>query len=50
MASDLSTTPVTGLHVRRCEDAHLSNFGVYGSPERSLVFDLNDFDEPLQGP
>ena len=50
MASDLSTTAVTGLHVRLCGDAHLSNFGVYGSPERSLVFDLNDFDETLQGP
>ena len=50
MASDLSTTPVTGLQVQLCGDAHLSNFGVYGSPERSLVFDLNDFDETLPGP
>ena len=50
MAQDLSTTPVTGLHVQLCGDAHLSNFGVYGSPERSLVFDLNDFDETLPGP
>ena len=50
MASDLATTPVTGLRVQLCGDAHLSNFGVYGSPERSLVFDLNDFDETLPGP
>ena len=50
MASDLSTTPVSGLQVQLCGDAHLSNFGVYGSPERSLVFDLNDFDETLPGP
>ena len=50
MAQDLSTTPVTGLHVQLCGDAHLSNFGVYGSPERSLVFDVNDFDETLPGP
>ena len=50
MASDLATTPSTGLHVQICGDAHLSNFGVYGSPERDLVFDLNDFDETLPGP
>jgi uncharacterized protein (DUF2252 family) len=50
MAADLSTTPVTGLGVQLCGDAHLSNFGVYGSPERSLVFDINDFDETLPGP
>ncbi len=50
MASDLSATPVSGLTVQLCGDAHLSNFGVYGSPERNLVFDLNDFDETLPGP
>ena len=50
MARDLSTTPSTGVHVQICGDAHLSNFGVYGSPERALVFDLNDFDETLPGP
>jgi uncharacterized protein (DUF2252 family) len=50
MASDLATTPRSGLHVQCCGDAHLSNFGVFGSPERQLVFDLNDFDETLPGP
>ena len=50
MANDLATMPSTGLHVQICGDAHLSNFGVYGSPERDLVFDLNDFDETLPGP
>jgi uncharacterized protein (DUF2252 family) len=50
MASDLSTTPRSGLTAQVCGDAHLSNFGVFGSPERSLVFDCNDFDETLPGP
>jgi uncharacterized protein (DUF2252 family) len=50
MASDLATTPVTGLAVQACGDAHLSNFGIFGSPERALVFDVNDFDETLPGP
>jgi uncharacterized protein (DUF2252 family) len=50
MAHDLSTTPSTGLSVQACGDAHLSNFGTYGSPERQLVFDINDFDETLPGP
>jgi len=50
MASDLSTTPRSGLNVQACGDAHLSNFGVFASAERSLVFDLNDFDETLPGP
>jgi uncharacterized protein (DUF2252 family) len=50
MAADLATTPVTGLAVQACGDAHLSNFGVFGSPERRLVFDVNDFDETLPGP
>jgi uncharacterized protein (DUF2252 family) len=50
MASDLSTGPNTGLRAQLCGDAHLSNFGVFASPERRLVFDLNDFDETLPGP
>ncbi len=50
MASDLSATPVTGLTVQACGDAHLANFGLYASPERKLVFDVNDFDETLEGP
>jgi uncharacterized protein (DUF2252 family) len=50
MASDLARTPVTGLMVQSCGDAHLSNFGIFGTPERRLVFDLNDFDETLPGP
>ncbi len=50
MAHDLSKTPITGLQTQICGDAHLSNFGVYASPERHLVFDLNDFDETLLGP
>ena len=50
MASDLSTTKVTGLAVQACGDAHLSNFGMFGSAERNLVFDVNDFDETLPGP
>jgi len=50
MASDLAATPVTGLAVQACGDAHLSNFGVFGSAERRLVFDVNDFDETLPGP
>jgi Uncharacterized protein conserved in bacteria (DUF2252) len=50
MASDLATTPVSGLAVQACGDAHLSNFGVFGSAERRLVFDVSDFDETLPGP
>jgi uncharacterized protein (DUF2252 family) len=50
MASDLAATPRSGFGVQCCGDAHLSNFGVFGSPERRLVFDLNDFDETLPGP
>ena len=50
MASDLAATPVTGLSVQACGDAHLSNFGLFASPERALVFDINDFDETLPGP
>ncbi len=50
MAGDLAATPRSGLTVQCCGDAHLSNFGVFASPERALVFDLNDFDETLPGP
>jgi uncharacterized protein (DUF2252 family) len=50
MAADLATTPVSGLRVQACGDAHLSNFGLYASPERKLLFDVNDFDETLPGP
>jgi uncharacterized protein (DUF2252 family) len=50
MAQDLAPTPRSGLEVQCCGDAHLSNFGVFASPERRLVFDLNDFDETLPGP
>src|SRR6187455_505585 len=50
MAADLDGTPTAGLDVQLCGDAHLSNFGLYASPERVLVFDLNDFDETLPGP
>src|SRR5262249_4744366 len=50
MAADLARTPSSGLRVQLCGDAHLSNFGVFGSPERNLVFDINDFDETAPGP
>jgi uncharacterized protein (DUF2252 family) len=50
MASDLARTPATGMIVQACGDAHLSNFGLFGSPERKLVFDVNDFDETLPAP
>jgi uncharacterized protein (DUF2252 family) len=50
MATDLATTPVTGLAVQACGDAHVGNFGLFGSAERRLVFDINDFDETLPGP
>ncbi len=50
MAADLAATPVTGITVQLCGDAHLSNFGLFGSPERRLLFDINDFDETLPGP
>lgn len=50
MAADLAQGPNTGLTVQLCGDAHLSNFGLYASPERQLVFDVNDFDETLPGP
>jgi hypothetical protein len=50
MAADLAGTPTAGLQVQLCGDAHLSNFGMFASPERRLLFDLNDFDETLPGP
>ena len=50
MAADLADTPTAGLVAQLCGDAHLSNFGVFASPERKLLFDLNDFDETLPGP
>src|SRR5512139_3924470 len=50
MAYDLAHTPSSGIHVQLCGDCHISNFGMFASPERALVFDLNDFDETLPGP
>jgi uncharacterized protein (DUF2252 family) len=50
MAADLAHTPDSGLRVQLCGDAHLSNFGVFASPEREMLFDVNDFDETLPGP
>src|SRR5580698_743199 len=50
MAADLARMPASGLRVQLCGDAHLSNFGAFASPERNLVFDVNDFDETLPGP
>ena len=50
MAADLAVTPRTGLHVQLCGDAHLSNFGSFASPDRRIIFSVNDFDETLPGP
>ena len=50
MAADLASTPASGLRVQLCGDAHLSNFGAFASPERRLIFSVNDFDETLPGP
>lgn len=50
MAYDLATTPNTGLRVQACGDCHLLNFGLFATPERNLVFDINDFDETLPAP
>ncbi len=47
MAQDLAATPVTGIQVQACGDAHLNNFGIYATPERNQVFDVNDFDDSL---
>ncbi len=50
MAMDLASTPTTGVYVQACGDAHVNNFGFFASPERNLVFDINDFDETIPGP
>jgi uncharacterized protein (DUF2252 family) len=50
MAQDLAGSPDSGISVQLCGDAHLSNFGLFGTPERQLLFDINDFDETLPGP
>ena len=50
MAEDLARTPMTGIRAQLCGDAHISNFGLYASPERTVLFDINDFDETLPGP
>jgi uncharacterized protein (DUF2252 family) len=50
MAADLAATPTSGISVQACGDAHVSNFGIFGSPERALLFDINDFDETYPGP
>jgi len=50
MAADLASTPRSGFDVQLCGDAHLSNFGAFASPDRELLFDVNDFDETLPGP
>ena len=50
MAYDLKDTPVSGINAQICGDAHLSNFGLFGTPERRIIFDVNDFDETRRGP
>jgi uncharacterized protein (DUF2252 family) len=50
MAADLAETPVTGIHVQACGDCHLMNFGGFATPERNIIFDINDFDETLPAP
>jgi uncharacterized protein (DUF2252 family) len=50
MANDLAKTPISGIRTQVCGDAHLMNFGIYATPERNLLFDVNDFDETLPGP
>jgi uncharacterized protein (DUF2252 family) len=50
MAADLAETPATGLHVQVCGDAHLMNFGGFATPERRVIFDVNDLDETLPAP
>ena len=50
MASDLASSPNSGLNVQLCGDAHVLNFGLWATPERNLAFDLRDFDETLPGP
>ena len=50
MAADLASTPVSGIRVQACGDCHLSNFGGFATPERRIIFDINDFDETLPAP
>jgi len=50
MAADLAQTPVSGIHVQACGDCHLMNFGGFATPERNIIFDINDFDETLPAP
>jgi hypothetical protein len=50
MASDLASTPATGVQVQACGDCHLLNFGLFATPERNLLFDVRDFDETLRSP
>ena len=50
MAHDLAATPTTGIQVQACGDCHLMNFGLFATPERNLIFDINDFDETLPAP
>ena len=50
MTADLATTPTTGLRVQACGDCHLVNFGGFATPERNIIFDINDFDEMLPAP
>ena len=50
MAADLARTPATGISVQACGDCHLMNFGGYATPERRIIFDINDFDETLPAP
>jgi uncharacterized protein (DUF2252 family) len=50
MAADLANTPATGVRVQACGDCHLMNFGGFASPERSILFDINDFDETAPAP
>jgi uncharacterized protein (DUF2252 family) len=50
MAADLATTPVSGVTMQLCGDAHASNFGLFGTPERRMLFDINDFDMTLPAP
>lgn len=50
MAHDLASTPVSGIRVQACGDCHVANFGLFATPERNLIFDINDFDETLPAP
>jgi len=50
MAADLATTPTSGIMVKACGDAHLMNFGGFATPERNVIFDINDLDETLSAP